>query len=342
MSVTIRQFRSIRAAKKAWLSLEHLQQGSLSPYVRYNFQKLYYKTEWLRLKMKREHIRIFLLEEHGKPICLLPLRYRKTGKTKKWAFLADRTIVGALDALYAPDATRAQIEICLRAFFTKHTGECFVFNKLTTESKLFSFLGATAQNEPIVCVNVAFPDGYEPHYQSLRKSARQNIRTAYNRMATDGKSFTFECIMGKRPGYELIDELQRVHILRCNEQGYGESCEITPSIMRKKKFLKRFCVVEQGTQKLDNNCIAVFRIDGEVAAYMTGFTNDTTMVVPRLAIDTSLGKYSPGMLLLNEAMKYFTEHTSLRNIDLSTGDEQYKLTIGGQRYDLNKLSFEAR
>lgn len=52
------------------------------------------------------------------------------------------------------------------------------------------------------------------------------------------------------------------------------------------------------------------------------------IVVPKLAIDTEFGKYSPGGILLAEFMK---RHSNTF-VDLSRGNEPYKEVYGGQLY----------
>ena len=45
-----------------------------------------------------------------------------------------------------------------------------------------------------VCIN--FGDDFEAYNKSLSKSTRQNLRTAYNRLNTDGKSLEFKVMVG--------------------------------------------------------------------------------------------------------------------------------------------------
>ena len=48
-------------------------------------------------------------------------------------------------------------------------------------------------------------------------------------------------------------------------------------------------------------------IDGKVAAYFDAFIEQEGLVIPRLAIVESFNRYSPGIVLLNEAIKYIFE-----------------------------------
>ena len=57
-----------------------------------------------------------------------------------------------------------------------------------------------------------------------------------------------------------------------------------------------------------------------------------TVSVPRLAIDSEYSFYSPGYVLINEVIKYIAAHPVLNELDLSRGDEKYKLDFGGKLY----------
>lgn len=56
------------------------------------------------------------------------------------------------------------------------------------------------------------------------------------------------------------------------------------------------------------------------------------LIVPRLAINDHFRRYSPGMILLNEAIKHSYDHTNIKEIDLSRGVDKYKLNMGGVIY----------
>lgn len=337
MAIQMRTYHSIRAVKKHWEALLAGKMEEVSPYIRYDFQRLFSRCERLKMWKKRQRAAIFVFYSENKPIAILPMKTGKCGSRRVLYFLADRTIVGELDGIFSPDLSEEQFTECMEIFCEAVRGDQIVFNKLSEHSRLYQYFCERAEKTEIVCVNIPFAEGYEPYYHALRKSVRQNIRTAYNRLNTDGKSLTFVYVEGKRIPHDLQTGFQTIHLERCSERGYGS--RMTESDMRRSKLKKHFDVIERGTDALPNNFVSAVKIDGEVAAYLAGFTNRDTLVVPRLAIVTSLGKYSPGILLLNETIKHFSAAETVCNIDLSTGDEPYKLSMGGECYSLWKLSF---
>ncbi len=83
-----------------------------------------------------------------------------------------------------------------------------------------------------------------------------------------------------------------------------------------------------------NSFHSVLYLNGKAVSFMSGFVDKQAhrVVVPRLAIDSDYGFYSPGYVMILETMKRLIEETSIRVIDLSRGDEKYKLDLGGTPY----------
>lgn len=75
----------------------------------------------------------------------------------------------------------------------------------------------------------------------------------------------------------------------------------------------------------------VLRIDGRIAAFCSGYLNDKEYIVPRLSFSEKMKRYSPGMLLVNEVVKYIFMHKQIDVFDLSLGDEDYKIKMGGRK-----------
>ena len=57
-----------------------------------------------------------------------------------------------------------------------------------------------------------------------------------------------------------------------------------------------------------------------------------SVIIPRLSINDDFLKYSPGIVLINETAKKLAENKNIDNLDLSKGDEKYKLSMGGEVY----------
>ncbi|MBQ0022287.1 MAG: GNAT family N-acetyltransferase [Prevotellaceae bacterium] len=188
-----------------------------------------------------------------------------------------------------------------------------------------------------VCVN--FDDDYERFNKSLSKSTRQNLRTAYNRINTDGRAMEFKTFRGgemcARDYKQFIDLYIERHAYRYNLK----------TSRLKKWFLLNQSFATLNYIKNPNGMTAALYIDGKLSAFMSGLIGDKCeFVVPRLSINEEFSFYSPGMLLLNETIKYFMANTQVRHLDLSKGEEPYKYKMGGEKHlthsfmiDLKKL-----
>ena len=66
--------------------------------------------------------------------------------------------------------------------------------------------------------------------------------------------------------------------------------------------------------------------------------NGDELLVPRLAIDASFSLYSPGVLLVNYAIKYLLNDGVIKTFDLMQGKETYKFQVGGVMHQC--FSFE--
>lgn len=168
---------------------------------------------------------------------------------------------------------------------------------------------------------IKFGDDFESYFKVLSKSVRQNIRTAYNRSRNDGFQIETKIYWGgdsRFPKNEIIDLYCRRH-----EQKYNV----------KNSYLRRWFLVNQNfatrMYRFSSNAITIcICFNGEIAGFLSGLYHKDRLVVPRLSIDESFGKYSPGVLLICEAIKFCIKETPIRVLDLSQGKENYKYQLG--------------
>lgn len=180
-----------------------------------------------------------------------------------------------------------------------------------------------------VCVKIDFKDGYDVYKKRIKKAQRQNLRTAYNRLSREKKAVVFyELNENYVKNIRKIQETLSLYIDRQNEKYGGKYIGI-----RKLKF-KHFNPVWQAIIKLQ--CGRIFNIccENKIIAVMMGLVcNDGKILIPMLAIDSKYSSYSPGKVLIDQAISYFCgSSTSVQCLDLSNGDEPYKLDMGGTKY----------
>ena len=78
-------------------------------------------------------------------------------------------------------------------------------------------------------VLIDFSCGYDAWFQSLGKSVRQNLRTAYNRLEKDSKTFRVEVSRGEQLAHLSMNKLLDIYIKRHDER-YNVKTSVLKSI----------------------------------------------------------------------------------------------------------------
>ena len=181
--------------------------------------------------------------------------------------------------------------------------------------------------EKIEQIRIPYQSSYEDYISGLSKSAKQNIRTAYNRMNNDNRNYSFKCYFGEPIPPDKQQKILNVCCKRRSEKYHNAS--VLHSF-----YLKYLDWITEECQTNHFAFNAVLEIDGEVAAFMSGFENrfEDEISIPRLAIDATFSRYSPGIILLNETAKVLTETQRTKFFDLYGATAPYKKQMGGQLY----------
>lgn len=97
--------------------------------------------------------------------------------------------------------------------------------------------------------------------------------------------------------------------------------------------------VSRGIAK-ESGVVACLKIGHEVAAFLEGFMDNSSLLVPRLGINEKFQCYSPGVLLCNEIIKKGYESHGLSCLNLLRGTEKYKYDLGGKCYLTKNICIE--
>jgi len=315
--------RSFSSLEKDWNRLYESGQN-LPPYMDYAFQKLYKKYLWVSFGRIGFRYLCYAALKDGEVICIIPVIERKG----KRYLGGDWSPTGHLDFVYGQDMTEETLQEVILAF--KNTIGGLRINKLPEGSKLQQLLSRTYESadKPQTCVNIPFGDDYDSYFACLSKSVRQNNRTAKNRLAREGKTFRVETFVGGGECKAYIKEAYRIYTDRANKRYHH-------NMKAYEVFIKEyFQAVSLSLQRNDNRMWSFLFIDDEMAGFMGGFTtvDGIRAVIPRLAINGKYSLYCPGNLLIAETVRNLIETTSIRNLDLSRGDETYKYSMGGVPY----------
>jgi len=315
----IKEYSCIYPLKRIWKELT--ANDSVNIYQSYEFNVLYYhyrKSSLSNIRINNTKCKFIVAYENGKAKCIAPLILDQHPE-KCIRLLGHGTNAGYLNYIYQE---------------SKYVKELHKYIEMKYKEYKFDYI-FVKENSPLVDVlksvdtfnNYAIQlEDYETYFGSLSKSTRQNIRTAYNRMKTDGMTYELEVFNSFQDlGEHKLKELNRLYHKRKADWNNG----IAIDERTQKKFLKRD-VIYMGVRKLDNPVVAMLLINSKIAAFFIGFSFENGVCIPRLAIDTNFGRYSPGMVLINEYLKilpYEYKYT----FDLCRGDEKYKSFLGGKK-----------
>lgn len=194
----------------------------------------------------------------------------------------------------------------------------------------------------VTCVGINLGESYELYIQSLSKSVRQNLRTAYNRLNRDGKTYSFEFKSGQKLDSRLVNSIRELYYERQASKYMGSHNFITNIKIKISNFIygNKYNVVFESMKNNKNHVMAILYIDDKIASYCYGPISNKQVSFVQVAINEEFYKYSPGMILLSHLIEYLLSNRSsnldIAYLDLTIGDEKYKYDLGGVeklRYD---------
>lgn len=314
-----KHYRWINSVKKHWNNIFDV--GSEDIYQSYKFNELcfwYRITSLSNIKCKNIKCDFIVGFDNDLPVCIAPLVIDVIPK-KCIRLLGHGTNAGYLDFIYKDPKYVEEMYHYICERYNSYEQE-FIFVK--ESSPLFGFMSSYESfNNYEIHI-----DGYDEYFASLSKSTRQNIRTAYNRMNTDGISYELKVFEGNSSSInEVLFELNEIYHKR-----KADWIEEAPQFSeRTKKIFFRRDVINQSARKDTNTMTVCLYLNSRPAAYFIGLTYKNGICIPRLAIDTEYGRYSPGVVLIIEYLKQIKIEMGYV-FDLCRGDEKYKSSLKGE------------
>lgn len=316
------------AVVKAWKSMET---GEMNPFLHYDYLLYVYKCT-LRTRPYRPRVAcVFDGEEIVMVIALM-----KSLDGKYWKMLGDIQGCDRTDALWKPSLSRKEREK-ISAFFFDSVKKKIKLHRIQCDSPLLIRIPEerVIHKEVVPYVRIPVPDDADILLKSLSSSVRQNIRTAYNRMRRDSIDIRFEVYDSENPvSDEVWGKIMDLYFERLFSKYKSNKVRSWFSRLRQRHIYYNVKHDTLSLHHLPNSFHAVLYHGDRMIAFMNGLkTHDgTSVAIPRLAIDSTYSFYSPGYVLVTEVIRYIAAHTVLRELDLSRGDEKYKLDMGGQMY----------
>lgn len=337
----LRIHKTLLSVKSSWKRLEENSGAEASAYQSYYVNAVVKKRLPVYGLKERYGARYLELLEDGKPVLILPVcKYR--GRNE-YCSIGKFNGFQVYDCIYSREMTIEKMQQCMEFILkTLHLDRLVLYNvpeysvlyQAVNSRKVFcdGYSISTGSNDN---VTIDTENDYDLWHSKLSKSTRQNIRTAYNRMNTDGVQLRVEILRGERIKRKTLDHLIDLYCKR-HEERYDVATSAGKMLYLKYLDFSTACL----RSYRDNFCAMVY-MNGQLAAFMSGLVEKQgrSVVIPRLSIEDQFSRYSPGVVLINETVKWLASDTGIRFLDLSKGAEGYKLSMGGQMYDTHSIEF---
>ena len=136
-----------------------------------------------------------------------------------------------------------------------------------------------------------------------------------------------DVIHGPFKNKKLLSDLMRIYTKRESERKHRKR-DFFPFIKH-----RYFSALTWAMENMDSHYTFCLFLQHRPAAFMSGFlTNFNEIVFPIVAMDSAFSHYAPGKVMISESIKYLQKNSQIRGLDLSRGDERYKLEMGGEEH----------
>lgn len=349
--ISFSKHSQITEIRQEWEALDRMAAENGVKYAAYSFYQTYIWNRFLyrhingkMLKRLTTRLVYILMRRDSKPFAILPLSVtRSSGKVR----FPSCWVAGILNASIPISSSggagyRREIN-ALREYLDDNFSGCHLSLADVPRHTLFAelmkgmaggdFTERTSYHVPLESFN-----NVDEYIGSLSKNIYKNIRKAYNHLKTDGKKMELKTYTGGNlPGNGYLYKLWRMYFVRKLAWNEKHTGVINMLVARIKAILEVSggCAT-QSLRKLEESRLYVLEIDSCPAAFMIVYAHQRHLLMPRLAIDIDFGRYSPGIIMLLEAVKLWLDERFV-DFDMCRGDERYKIDMGGVNEPLCRI-----
>lgn len=300
------------------------------------------------IKDKRFEIIFVAVKQEEKVIIIAPLWVvKKTfGKyNRKGFYLFGRGGWSDYLNFIYKDLNETAVTFLLEKLKDKFRLTDFYFENLPESTKLYELIGPNCNEDDIssqLCVGLSI-DGLQSdqYLRLLSKQSRQNIRTANNRLARDGKTLVYN-FCDSDINLDEFTAYRSMRVTKKNDWG-GKTLKWRIINFISTKILGRgwYKFAEYAPYSHDKNSIFMTAKtpDGELcASFNYGVSPDgRSIVLMGVSTNPLYSKYSPGILLLYNFINKTIETNRYDYIDFTRGNESYKFALGGKEHTIFNL-----
>ena len=337
-NIFFERYTNIRDIKKQWLQLDKVADSINDEYIKYTYYQTYEWNEFLYDHLTKGLSGLTttmcydLVTVSGKPFGIIPLTVTRLSKKAR---IPSCRVAGVLNMVcpYVEDFGEDIV-----AAVADHIKRTYKGMKLSLAdvpccspfAKVMSMVCDNVQERTSYHVPLSLFASHDEYVSSLPKNIYKNIRKAYNHLKTDGKSMQLR-VFGRHnmPSEGYMRSLWMLY-LRRKMAWRNRKINVVESlkIEIKSMFETYSGCAGASLRLLDAAELYVLEIDGTPAAFMIVYRHHNRLLMPKLAIDTTFSRYSPGILLILEASKMWIDE-GIADFDMCRGDERYKKEMGG-------------
>lgn len=338
-NVSFSVHHNITGVRRQWEELDRKAEETGAPYVCYSFYQTYRWNEFLYnhinstpLKCLTCRFDYVVMMSGGHPFAILPMVItRSSGKVR----FPSCWVAGILNAAspYSMAGNEDKFDM-LRQYINENYHDCRlsladVPCQAPFAAVMKSLGGQLAERKSFhVCISRF--GSFDDYVGSLSKNIYKNIRKAYNHLKTDGKTMRLSVYnKDNMPSDSFMRHLWNIYFVRKLMWRGKPVSMYNRGVASLKAWLEvRGGCATDSLRSLSEARLHVLEIDSRPAAFMVVYADRRHLLMPRLAIDMTYSRYSPGIIMILESVKAWMDEGFV-DFDMCRGDERYKIDMGG-------------
>lgn len=335
----IKEYSDIYDLREEWLALDRKAEEQTVRYVCYTYYQTYEWNEFLSGMIRqgmgkwKESLLYALFSKDGKPMAIVPMVITKSsGKMR----IPSCRVAGVLNMScpYTEEELGGVMDDIVCYLIQKSKRGRLSLADIPCCSPFASIvrtIGGNYSERTSYHVPLCEFETFDDYLSSLSKNIYKNIRKSYNHINSDNRRMELKVYTADMmPTEEYLRNVWQLYYRRKQAwRGRKEAGWLAKAIISIKAWLevRGGCAMES-VRRLKSARLYVLEIDSHASAFMIVYKHRNHLLMPKLAIDTAYSRYSPGILMIMEAVKGWLNE-GIADFDLCRGDERYKREVGG-------------
>lgn len=232
------------------------------------------------------------------------------------------------------------MQFLLKDIAIKYNVSTYVFSELKENVQSYKFFNSKMKlkkRNKRTCVALTLPSTIEEYNKLLSKNARQNIRTAHNRLKKDGLEVHFV--------YDDKD-VDKETCRNIREQRFIEKFKHVSKLrLMKHKLMYRLTFHFRPYLPFmcyDGGHFLTTYINGELCSFFYYLIDDIhhQILIIAAGVNLEYSRYSPGIISLNSFINEIIKSHDIDIIDFTRGNEPYKYAVGGRDHYIETAIFK--